>query len=37
MTKKNDEIGFNRSDGEAWYDRLTSCPSFKIYTDEAGQ
>jgi hypothetical protein len=25
-----------RADGEAWYDTLTSCPSFKIYTDTAG-
>jgi hypothetical protein len=36
LTKKNDEIGFTRGDGEAWYDTITSCPSFKIYTDTAG-
>jgi hypothetical protein len=36
LTKSNDLTGVTRSDGESWYDRTTSCPSFNIYTDTAG-
>jgi hypothetical protein len=35
LTKQNDWLA-NRGDGESWYDRITSCPSFNIYTDVAG-
>jgi len=36
LTKSNDLAGVTRSDGESWYDRITSCPNFDIYTDTAG-
>lgn len=35
LTKGNDGAA-TRSDGKAWYDRTTTCPAFKIYTDVAG-
>lgn len=35
LTHINDGAA-TRSDGNAWYDRTTSCPSFNIYTDVAG-
>jgi hypothetical protein len=37
LAKHNDLAGYTRSDGESWYDQVTSnCPNFKIYTDAAG-
>jgi len=36
LTKSNDLGGVTRSDGESWYDQITSCPNFRIFTDTAG-
>jgi hypothetical protein len=36
LTKQNDLIGYNRSDGYSWYDQITNCPDFNIYTAPAG-
>lgn len=36
LQKRNDWLA-NRSDGQSWYDRITVCPSFTIYTDVAGK
>jgi hypothetical protein len=37
LNKVNEGAATRTQDGKAWYDRLTSCPSFQIFTALAGQ